>query len=247
VDESRRSTSYERRLLKYAQRGFAIAVPGLSRPAMGLATPTLGRFLHPPSCNTHSSMGCVCGLLRYDTKKSLTRQRDGIPHNSQWYEKRFGRVSSLTAYVKISPTHYVQAPREDKQLHTFKDGSRLFMGTIKSALGDVAEMGGKIRFITDQPGRQLLSGSFHPVNDDNWDHGVLTRPLLSSWRYDQPDDAKHSTKVDVDEKQADKSVTNVDAATAKLFAVNICTMLPPLLVVSSRTDWSFVSIIVNIK
>jgi hypothetical protein len=29
VDESRRSTSYERRLLKYAQRGFAITIPGI--------------------------------------------------------------------------------------------------------------------------------------------------------------------------------------------------------------------------
>jgi hypothetical protein len=31
-------------------------------------------------------------------------------------------------------------------------------------------------------GRQLLTGSFHPVSDDNWDHSVSTRPMLARWR-----------------------------------------------------------------
>jgi hypothetical protein len=191
VDESRRSTSYERRLLKYSQRGFAVAIPGLSRPAMGLASPFLRPLLHPPCTTTIHSSGCLCNVLRYDIKRirASRSEHDGKPKNNGWYEKRFMRPSQMGVVeqgdydLKLSANAGMQGVATGSW--KFRDGSTFFVGSLATALGDIPNMS-PLRFITDQPGRQLLSGSFHPVSDDNWDHGVLSRPLLAAWRYKQP-------------------------------------------------------------
>lgn len=37
---------------------------------------------------------------------------------------------------------------------------------------------GPIRWLSDNPGRQLMTGSFHPVDDNQWDDGVYLEDAL---------------------------------------------------------------------
>jgi hypothetical protein len=157
------------------------------------------------TCNPYNGgtpLGCVCSRLRYD-KKQVPRVR-----SHEWYEKRFHSMECFSEYIKYQPRDdydsmkihprftftsaqsktscYSDHDQSRSRSYKYRDGSRVFIGTIaKVFTATVDENMGPIKFITDQPGRQLLSGSFHPVNDDNWDHGVLTRPLLSAYRQHQ--------------------------------------------------------------
>jgi hypothetical protein len=155
-------------------------------------------ILHAPgTCSNPSNrapLGCLCSLLRYDHKhhkRYRNKAVDSQPRNVQWHTKRFNSMVLLTKYVqpgdydvKLNP-HITAAwgPPPESRFYTYRDNSRVFIGAMKDAFNEDTMFGaGPIKFITDQPGRQLLSGSFHPVNDDNWDHGVLTRPLLTVYR-----------------------------------------------------------------
>jgi hypothetical protein len=75
--------------LKYAQRGFAIAIPGLARPLLG------SLYYHPcPSVSNHAhTIGCICGLLRYD---HLRLRHSPNLRRRHWYQKSFGVPTSLS-------------------------------------------------------------------------------------------------------------------------------------------------------
>ena len=48
---------------------------------------------------------------------------------------------------------------------TAPDGSKIYIGGI-DLLTDKVQ--GPLNFVVENPGRQLLTGSFHPVDDDKW-------------------------------------------------------------------------------
>ncbi|KYQ89839.1 hypothetical protein DLAC_09816 [Tieghemostelium lacteum] len=182
VDMSRRSTTYETRLFKYAKRGFAVKVPGFDSTDI-------------PSSIYSADFKSTVGLQRlllleyhytaanyppnFDPKSiGATGDSDysevDIPWGQLW---RSRKVSDYLTY-KDKSQFFANAKKSDaKHKHVVVVGeAHVFSGKAvwckKCIAGQRAEadsVSGPLQWMTENPGsQQLLTGSFHPVTDDQW-------------------------------------------------------------------------------
>jgi hypothetical protein len=106
VDESRRSTTYERRLTKYAHRGYGVGIPGLSSASAGIISPLLWHVKHARGTQTGHS-GCLCTLMKMDEKASksvISRNDWSVFRHPSWYMKTFfdpGQLSETMVYCCV--------------------------------------------------------------------------------------------------------------------------------------------------
>ena len=188
VDLSRRSLTYETRLLKYSKRGFEVKVPDLdlSKVSENLFFKKIGE------------VDGLAKLLLYDnlqTRKYLKYQKkqqnniSGIPisNSSDYSVISLPWGNEWNSLAKIENNINI---RNDKaSLQQLSNGNHIFITDLSGAFEGRNEfncychvcqvlkrhdtiksdpVSGPLKWITDNPGRQILTGSFHPVTDGNW-------------------------------------------------------------------------------
>ncbi|CAH0048968.1 unnamed protein product [Clonostachys solani] len=165
IDLTRRSPSYEYRLYKYRSHNFDVYWDFLERSR-------IDKFIFQGDQNPSELHG-LARLLFFE--ESIRNYGD-----DQNYQKR-RRLKKIQDVEDSAPSGYADheipygerftAPsvRRYVALHS-KEAYRF--GTIHEVMeeGSIAsqnDIEGKLQFITDDPGRQMI-GSFHPLTDDDW-------------------------------------------------------------------------------
>eukprot|EP01133_Synstelium_polycarpum_P020953 gene20953-25153_t len=180
VSMTRRSLTYETRLFKYAKRGFAILVPDFDRSMVDLSIYSqalgeakgLARLLLLESEFVHSPSGYVA--LENESDYSAVQ----IPWDKFWsvpsmisvlnYQDKTQFFSKKSE--SLQHRHIVVVGFEESLKGTAswcklcKDGKH----TTGANDHDADYVEGPIAWVTENPGRQLLTGSFHPVSDGEW-------------------------------------------------------------------------------
>uniref|UniRef100_A0A8H7NNZ4 Uncharacterized protein n=1 Tax=Bionectria ochroleuca TaxID=29856 RepID=A0A8H7NNZ4_BIOOC len=165
IDLTRRSPSYEYRLYKYRSHNFDVYWDSLERSR-------IDEFIFQGDQNPSELHG-LARLLFFE--ESIRNYGD-----EQNYQKR-RRLKKIQDVEDSAPSGYADheipygerftAPsvRRYVALHS-KEAYRF--GTIHEVMeeGSIASQNGiegSLRFLTDDPGRQMI-GSFHPLTDDDW-------------------------------------------------------------------------------
>ncbi|GAM21699.1 hypothetical protein SAMD00019534_048740 [Acytostelium subglobosum LB1] len=194
VSMTRRSLTYESRLFKYAARGFAIVVPDMRRDQV-----------HPNlfSLPLEKSSGLARLLLlehryvnSYSGNVSVENKSDysecEIPSGQYWTE------SSMVTVINYKDKSQFFAKKHDfKHHHIVVTGYQQMLdgksswcrkcqnGESPSDDGQGDFVHGKVQWVTQNPGRQLLTGSFHPVNDQEY-KVINNQPITDmSWKPSQ--------------------------------------------------------------
>ncbi|KAN0024453.1 hypothetical protein ACTFIV_008861 [Dictyostelium citrinum] len=180
VSMSRRSLTYETRLFKYALRGFSIRVPNLDK-----------RKIPMGSICSQDAKGAT-GLLRllimefkfvtgkgdpssFNFGASSDYSEIEIPNGRNW------SVNSAVNFINYKEKSQFFAKKKQgfKHCHLIVVGNQAKEGKAswckKCKQGNAPEnsdsqdvVTGPIQWITENPGQQILTGSFHPINDDTW-------------------------------------------------------------------------------
>ncbi|KAN0038975.1 hypothetical protein ACTA71_001169 [Dictyostelium dimigraforme] len=179
VSMSRRSLTYETRLFKYALRGFSIRVPNLDKTKIPMG-----------SIYSHDGKGAT-GLLRllimefkFVTGKGDTSLlSDGSSSDYSEIEIPNGNwsITSAMAFInyKEKSQFFSKKKKAFKHCHLIVVGDQARQGKAswckKCQNGETPEnsdsqdvVTGPIKWITENPGQQILTGSFHPINDNSW-------------------------------------------------------------------------------
>lgn len=200
ADPSRRSLSYEARLHKYAGRGFAVGVPGLQHHR---AVQFAWRW--SKSALKEKLVG-LAQLVAKDARGALWDRRASEFPSTQDDRTEHGGEQALMAEndreLDVGGVHrgdedrdydrYLAGlldnrqaddppPHEPLKEQPLADGSTLLTGTLAQTL-DANNSHGPLKFVEHDPGRQVLSGSFHPLPAHTWGQGLLATPLLDWYR-----------------------------------------------------------------
>ncbi|EGC36806.1 hypothetical protein DICPUDRAFT_150657 [Dictyostelium purpureum] len=193
VAMSRRSLTYEARLFKYALRGFAIKVPGLKRSSI-------------PSSAYNNDIKGSSGLLKllllehkYTVNKGAIQffmNNSGSDYNS--IDIPNGpclTVSGAVSYINYKEKSQFFAKKKEgfKHCHLVVVGEHAKEGKAnwckkckegqkpqESKSQDVVV--GPIQWVTENPGSQLLTGSFHPVDDNKWFNITESTKTISHYK-----------------------------------------------------------------
>ncbi|KAI0367118.1 ankyrin [Pilatotrama ljubarskyi] len=215
VDMTRRSPSYEVRLMKYASRGFEVHVPTLRREdidptifersilrVQGLARLLVLERLRDADTRTRYLADRRKLRTRPDAEINWSRRKKRIkgdlkanmdmndydvqslhvPYGPGWDARRIDKLVYQTDLGMNSPFN---PKNKDRRLHRHP----AFFGTMAECLDDCCEycpepkneeekklqetedesyVRGRVQFIREDPGRQSMSGSFHPIDDGEW-------------------------------------------------------------------------------
>ena len=105
IDLSRRSTTYESRLLKYAARGFGIAVPGLSQDEAGKLTDVNGsRLMSKASRDLHGLPMLLAAHLQTTQEKNLEGAHSihaEEPLNRDDYQRELAEQKAINVRLAI--------------------------------------------------------------------------------------------------------------------------------------------------
>ena len=186
VDLSRRSLTYETRLHKYSTRGFAVRVPGLdlSRINSNLYQRSVGEVKGLAKLlilNNIQSTGLVCSRKRTKgaPSSSINQRTDesdysnvSLPWGPNWIipllintinkqNHILANTPNTTDHIFISDLNGVLSGKDSSNCQC----SVCTSGQVPPYNPDVS---GPLKWVTENPGRQILTGSFHPVTDDQW-------------------------------------------------------------------------------
>ncbi|VUC21847.1 unnamed protein product [Clonostachys rosea] len=165
IDLTRRSPSYEYRLYKYRSHNFDVYWDSLERSR-------IDQFIFQGDQNPSELQGLARLLffeesirsygddLNYQRRRRLKKIQDvedsapsGYADHEIPYGERF-TAPSVRRYVAL---HSKEAYRFGTIHEVMEEGSIASQNDIE----------GKLRFLTDDPGRQMI-GSFHPSTEDDW-------------------------------------------------------------------------------
>ena len=193
VDLSRRSLTYEMRLHKYSTRGYEVKVPGMdaSKISNNLYFNTIGNV------NGLAKLLIFDNNQTKHYKVRKIKQPKGAPpplKKRKDQESDYSNVSLPWGPNWILPT-IINAINSQNQKSASSSNNNndskpehIFITDIQGALSgrnrsncicSVCKQGnsppttsdpvcGPLRWVTENPGRQILTGSFHPVNDNEW-------------------------------------------------------------------------------
>jgi len=183
VSMSRRSLSYEYRLYKYSKRGFAIRVPGFTRNRVKEASINGGYFYNQKIKDTQG----LSKLLIFEyysvatphcvEREAISDYSDfNIPHGTHW-----SATSAASVVNYKEKARFFSRKKRDgiKHSHNVIVGDNINVRTAQwcqlcrngeKMVSDNKSVGEEIAWITKDPGQQILTGSFHPVSDENWDN-----------------------------------------------------------------------------
>ncbi|PWN49381.1 hypothetical protein IE53DRAFT_388417 [Violaceomyces palustris] len=215
IDMTRRSPSYEVRLIKYASRGFEIVCPGLNRERIdptiynrsifqiqGLArllvleklTSTEERNIHlqrqrkqsgRPMNNRMGTFWRTMGDLKLKGEILPMSEYDTLFHIPYGPKYNASKLTRLLYRSDFGLNSEFNPKNKDRILHRHP----VFMGTMTEVFEDLCQhcptprndeekeqqakedekyVRGRISFMTINPGQQLLSGSFHPIDEGEW-------------------------------------------------------------------------------
>ncbi|EAL62878.2 ankyrin repeat-containing protein [Dictyostelium discoideum AX4] len=182
VSMSRRSLTYETRLFKYALRGFSIRVPNLDKRKI-----PMGQICSSDGKGSTGLLRLLIMEFKFVTGKgdpssfnlggasASDYSEIEIPNGQNW------SVNSAVNFINYKEKSQFFA----KKKHGFKHCHLIVVGTQakegkaswckKCKQGHTPEnsdsqdvVTGPIKWITENPGQQILTGSFHPVNDNSW-------------------------------------------------------------------------------
>jgi hypothetical protein len=202
---SRRSFTYEERLYKYAQRGFEVGVPCLDlrnvdmdrlqgrlpEQCKGLTKLLVYHFLenerHPYYDSNWAFHDSPFKIAR---RHSITCQKlmevHTVPDKQQPEKKQKRWRSSDYGYLPrwglFTPDAIQDLYDNQKTTFTMRDSTTILLCPLEN-LYSIAR-NGDIKWITENPGRQMMTGSFHPIEDsawedkENWALGYLPKQLL---------------------------------------------------------------------
>eukprot|EP01129_Flabellula_baltica_P012849 TRINITY_DN5867_c0_g1_i1.p1 TRINITY_DN5867_c0_g1~~TRINITY_DN5867_c0_g1_i1.p1 ORF type:complete len:1757 (+),score=367.23 TRINITY_DN5867_c0_g1_i1:16-5286(+) len=188
VDMSRRSLTYESRLYKYAKRGFSVAVPGLHRhlinPDLFEKSPKdvngLGKLLIFEYALTNRSQGRF-GTWTVKSHRLKKYEKNSFSEDQiNEYEQIDSLKTSDCDYSSLFIPWGPQWPRsviakevkyrENRSFFSEQNKHISYFG-IENIISGIPSHGNEIKpleWLTQNPGTQLLTGSFHPVSDDKW-------------------------------------------------------------------------------
>eukprot|EP01132_Coremiostelium_polycephalum_P005506 gene5506-6860_t len=188
VSMTRRSLTYESRLFKYAKRGFAIQVPGFDRSSVPFSIYEKEYTKDNQPKGLEKLLVLEHRYLNSSNPQYFTEYFGGsdytaceIPWGQYW------SVQSATQMINYKDkSQFFASAKKMNQLLVHR---HIFVVGLEESINGVASWckkcksgekpGGKddkqqdcvtgpIEWVTQNPGRQLLTGSFHPVDDDKW-------------------------------------------------------------------------------
>ncbi|KAM9974519.1 hypothetical protein ACTFIW_007974 [Dictyostelium discoideum] len=179
VSMSRRSLTYETRLFKYALRGFSIRVPNLDKRKI-----PMGQICSSDGKGSTGLLRLLIMEFKFVTGKgdpssfnlgASDYSEIEIPNGQNW------SVNSAVNFINYKEKSQFFAKKKHgfKHCHLIVVGTRAKEGKAswckKCKQGLAPEnsdsqdvVTGPIKWITENPGQQILTGSFHPVNDNSW-------------------------------------------------------------------------------
>ncbi|RYO99636.1 hypothetical protein DL766_009363 [Monosporascus sp. MC13-8B] len=173
IDLSRRSPSYENRLWKYRNQNFDVFWDCLDRTR-------INEDNFWPIVEDFKGLASLKGLARLIFSEIvLSKHNDGYRRKRVLKKFDNGGEPALTpesgyASIDIPYGKRFTADRVRKYVERHSRGQHLF-GTIEEVAVRGAKPGkksketlaGKVTFLKDDPGRQMI-GSFHPLSEDDW-------------------------------------------------------------------------------
>eukprot|EP00698_Gefionella_okellyi_P019500 TRINITY_DN5980_c0_g3_i1.p1 TRINITY_DN5980_c0_g3~~TRINITY_DN5980_c0_g3_i1.p1 ORF type:complete len:740 (+),score=131.52 TRINITY_DN5980_c0_g3_i1:952-3171(+) len=201
IDLGRRSLTYETRLLKYSKRGYAVAVPGLDRGRVDPQIACQSREkLTGLRLLLWYDFRAQNDLLDGTTATTWRRKRRNLTTRVKAYDLRATWDSKYRFDYRLSDYADIDLPwgptwsANDAVnvaigktfacniavANTMKPTERNIRSIIDGVTSRCHQKDcdhsscvlGPIVWVSDNPGRQLLIGSFHPVEDDKWDADV---------------------------------------------------------------------------
>ena len=167
VDLDRRSLTYEKRLLKYSQRGFLIACGGFRE-----ADFDRGHFAKQPRwiCKglakllTRAVSPRFSYFSIFDISTFQEELRDQAKGGSQYLGSGnygdYGFVPYWGGFVTQAAIDELK--KEGTKDFPLKDGSFAHLANVcKDVVLD-------LKWVTQAPGRQIMTGSFHPISGGDW-------------------------------------------------------------------------------
>ncbi|KAG9255835.1 ankyrin repeat protein [Emericellopsis atlantica] len=167
IDLSRRSPSYENRLYKYRSHQFDAYWPALDRSQIDESQCV--RTTEHPKVEGLARLLFFENLVKkyknsYHQRRRLqTIDENGLPTHSGYamLEIPYGERFTANKVRKFVAFH-------SKEPYIFGSVDKVLQGkTPESSKKNVAELGSKVVFLTDDPGRQMI-GSFNPITEDDW-------------------------------------------------------------------------------
>ena len=224
VDLSRRSLTYEHRLLKYSKRGFAVLVPGYDREKVSSG-------LFNPSRGVQEVTGLAkLALLDYRVLHPVVGRRKGAEDESQEdYMSVFlpwGKpIKSIVAMLKGKDIARFFAKKKAGggvagYIVVFGLDSVLSGKAREGERGEGDSLSGRISWLRGNPGQQggvsngLLTGSFNPVDAESWERDayktfdeVPGSSAVPSSSYDKKPSFASATKTTPKKKPALKATS----------------------------------------
>ncbi|KAG8894313.1 hypothetical protein FRC00_009125, partial [Tulasnella sp. 408] len=205
VAMDRRSPSYEVRLTKYAARGFEIHVPDLRREdfdptiferaltrVAGLARLLVLEKLSTQEArdgyiNQRRQMRARPGASGGRTYYGHARRRDRRLKGDLKTAAEFGGLQmsdyDVMFHIPYGPgidakkitkivyqTDYCPLPETDEEKEMFGKEQEQFIT-------------GRVSFMQENPGRQSITGSFHPIDSGEWSEQAYLKPLAKLYSY----------------------------------------------------------------
>ncbi|KAH8806113.1 ankyrin repeat protein [Xylogone sp. PMI_703] len=173
IDLSRRSPSYENRLWKYRNQNFDVFWDGLDRSQID--EEYFRRFVED-----FGDLKSLQGLARLIFSEAILA-RDYNPYWRKRHLKKFddggeptftpesGYASHDVPYAERFTAERVRkyVARHSKEPHLFGTIQEVVVQGMKPGKKGKEKLAGKIDFLKDDPGRQMI-GSFHPLTEDDW-------------------------------------------------------------------------------
>jgi hypothetical protein len=170
VDLDRRSLTYEKRLIKYSKRGFLIACGGfrqsdfdpvhLSRqPKWTLKG--LGILLRAGTNSFDNVYHSISDLAQFQDELRKSAQNDKTQSLGLGEYGDYGFIPYWGGFVSQSALDELK--KEGTTSFPLKDGSTAVLSNVCL---DSVEL--DLTWVTQDPGRQIMTGSFHPVSGGDW-------------------------------------------------------------------------------
>ncbi|KAI1271374.1 ankyrin repeat protein [Xylaria sp. FL0933] len=173
IDLSRRSPSYENRLWKYRNQNFEVFCDSLERSRIDQSY--FEEFVY-----NVEDLSKLTGLARLVFSEAVLNR----PYRSYWRKRYLQKIDDGGEPALTTPSGYASHDipygeqfTADKVCEYVKKHSKepYLFGTLEEVVIHGAqpsrkrsgELAGKVTFIKDNPGRQMI-GSFYPLNEDDW-------------------------------------------------------------------------------